>query len=79
MDGSRICDELHSPNLSDSSGIIIPKAISEQCQFEDDVEMEVGDGTLIIRPIFKRRVGWKDAFKRVKKKTKTAPCLNGKA
>lgn len=51
--------------IGNSRGIILPKAILEQCHFEDDVEMEVSNDALIIRAFARSREGWKEAFKRV--------------
>lgn len=46
-----------------SRGIRIPKAILEQCQFGDEVELEVRDNCLVISRIERARGGWDAAFK----------------
>jgi antitoxin MazE len=46
-------------------GIRIPKAILEQCHLQDEVELEVRDDHLEVRPATKPRNGWADAFRRM--------------
>lgn len=48
--------------VGNSKGIILPKAILEQCHFEHMVDMQVVEGGLIIRPLHEKRAGWKEAF-----------------
>lgn len=50
--------------VGNSKGIIIPKAILEQCHFERAVEMQVTEEGLMIRPAQKPhpRAGWEEAF-----------------
>lgn len=60
----RSCESRNS-KIGHSRGIILSKAILEQCHFEDNVEMEVSDDALIIRPLCKRREGWKESFKKI--------------
>ncbi|MEI6806024.1 MAG: hypothetical protein WCK49_05900 [Myxococcaceae bacterium] len=49
--------------VGNSKGIIFPKAIIEQCHFEDTVDIKVVDGGLMITPVHKKRSGWEQAFK----------------
>jgi antitoxin MazE len=49
--------------VGNSRGIRIPKPVFEQCGFEDEVEMEVRDNTLVIRSPHQVREGWTEAFK----------------
>ena len=49
--------------VGNSKGIRIPSAILKQCHIDDQVEIEVKDNTIIIRPIQKPRSGWDDALK----------------
>ena len=54
--------------IGNSRGIRIPKTFLEQCQLRDEVEMEIRDDGLLIRPLWQStRSGWDDAFRRVRK------------
>lgn len=48
--------------IGNSRGIRLPKAIIEQCGFQDSVQLEVKDGALIVRPSQALRAGWEVAF-----------------
>jgi antitoxin MazE len=48
--------------IGNSQGIRIPKAIIEQCGFNNSVEMEVIDGSLVLTPIKNVREGWSESF-----------------
>ncbi|MGK7949441.1 MAG: AbrB/MazE/SpoVT family DNA-binding domain-containing protein [Xenococcaceae cyanobacterium] len=49
-------------SIGNSQGIRIPKAIIEQCGFNNSVEMEVIDGSLVLTPIKNIREGWEEFF-----------------
>lgn len=49
--------------IGNSQGIRIPKVILEQSGLQDEVELEVKDNQLIIRPKRSIRQGWKVAFR----------------
>jgi antitoxin MazE len=51
--------------IGNARGIRIPKTLLEQCHLRDEVEIEVQDDHLVIRPIVKPRSGWEDAFRRM--------------
>jgi antitoxin MazE len=51
--------------IGNSRGIRIPKAVLEQCHLEDEVELEVRDDHLEVRPATKPRSGWAEAFRRM--------------
>ena len=51
--------------IGNSRGIRIPKSVLEQCQLQDEVELEVRDKQLLIRPTTARRGGWDAAFKKM--------------
>lgn len=51
--------------IGNSRGIRIPKAVLEQCHLQDEVELEVRDDHLEVRPATKPRSGWADAFRRM--------------
>lgn len=52
-------------SIGNSKGVRIPKAILEQCSFNNEAEIEVQNNHLIIKPIRKVREGWTDAFKKM--------------
>ncbi len=50
--------------IGNSKGIRLPKAILEQLNIQDKLEMEVEDKRLILKPITnKPRDGWEDALR----------------
>ena len=49
--------------IGNSQGIRIPKPLLEQTGILDDVELEVEQNQIIIRPVSNPRAGWDDAFK----------------
>lgn len=49
--------------IGNSQGLRIPKPIIQQCGFENEVELEVRDKKLIIKPSTKPRNDWDNAFK----------------
>jgi antitoxin MazE len=48
--------------IGNSQGIRIPKPLLEQSGISKDVEIEVKENYLIIRPVSGLRVGWNKAF-----------------
>lgn len=49
--------------IGNSKGIRIPKAILEQCNIGDQMELEVTDGRIVLEPIHETpRSGWNEAF-----------------
>ncbi len=48
--------------IGNSQGIRIPKPLLEQTGIIGDVELEVDQNQIIIRPVSNPRVGWDDAF-----------------
>ena len=56
--------QLDVVQIGNSKGIRIPKAILKQCQIEDQVDLEVEDGKIILVARKKTpRRGWEKAFK----------------
>ncbi len=51
--------------IGNSKGIRIPRALIEQYQFGDVVELEPRRGQLLIRPAKKPRQGWDESFARM--------------
>lgn len=48
--------------IGNSQGLRIPKPILEQTGITEDVEMEIDDHRIIIRPVSSVREGWDEAF-----------------
>lgn len=48
--------------IGNSRGIIIPSSIIDQLQIENEVEMEIIDGALLLKPSAKVREGWFDGY-----------------
>jgi antitoxin MazE len=48
--------------IGNSHGIRIPKPFLEQARLNDEVEIEVRDDSLIVRPTDQPRAGWAAAF-----------------
>lgn len=49
--------------IGNSRGVRLPKAMIEQAGLGDDIELEVVDGTIVIRRKRKPREGWAEAAK----------------
>lgn len=48
--------------IGNSKGVRIPKAILSQTGIRDDVEIEIDENHIIIRPVNNWREGWDTAF-----------------
>jgi len=49
--------------IGNSRGVRIPKAVLEQCNIKDEVDLEVEHGKLILKPtVDKPRQGWEQQF-----------------
>jgi antitoxin MazE len=53
--------------IGNSQGIRIPKPLLDQTGIMDDVELEVENSQIIIRPIANPRTGWENAFRSMAK------------
>jgi antitoxin MazE len=51
--------------IGNSQGIRIPKPILEQSGITEDVDIEVENNQIIIRPLLKHRTGWDKAFRKM--------------
>lgn len=49
--------------IGNSQGIRIPKVLLEQSRLGSEVELEVQDNTIILRPVSKPRQDWDEKFK----------------
>jgi len=54
--------------IGNSKGIRIPKPLLEQTGILNDVELEVENNRIIIRPVLSPRSGWENAFKTMAEK-----------
>lgn len=54
--------------VGNSKGIRIPSGILKECEIEDQIEIEVKDNTIILKPVKKVREGWDEAFKKMHQK-----------
>ena len=48
--------------IGNSQGIRIPKVLIEQCRLYSEVELEVREDCLVVRPTAHPRQGWAEAF-----------------
>lgn len=53
--------------IGNSRGIRIPKAVLEQTQLEGEVELEVRDREILIRPVSRPRQDWARKFEAMAK------------
>lgn len=51
--------------IGNSHGIRIPKPLLDQCGFENEVELEVRNHSLVIKPAKKTRKNWDSAFQKM--------------
>lgn len=62
-------------SIGNSKGIIIPSALMKQLSLEEDVEMEVENGALVVRPTKASRAGWEEQIQRAMQKGKSEKAL----
>lgn len=48
--------------IGNSRGVRLPKAVLEQCGFDDAAELTVEKGRVVLAPLAEPRAGWADAF-----------------
>ena len=53
--------------IGNSKGIRLPKTVIEQARLEDEIDLEVKDGKVILSSTTQTRVGWAAAAKRCHK------------
>jgi antitoxin MazE len=51
--------------IGNSQGIRIPKVVVDQLGLAADIELEVQDGQLVIRPARQARIGWDEQFRQM--------------
>ena len=52
----------HIIKIGNSQGVRIPKVILDQSALSDEVELEVQEGQIVIRPVRTVRAGWEEQF-----------------
>ena len=55
--------------IGNSRGIRIPKSLIEDSGISGEVELEVDDDTIIIKPVSKNRESWDAAFQKMAENT----------
>jgi antitoxin MazE len=54
--------------IGNSKGIRIPKTILNQCDIQNEVDLEIEDGNIVLYPVNKKpRKDWDKKFKEMKK------------
>ena len=51
--------------IGNSRGVRIPRALLEEANLGDEVELEVQEGKVVIKPASEPRAGWEEDFKRM--------------
>jgi antitoxin MazE len=51
--------------IGNSKGVRIPKPLLEQLKISEDVDIEIEDNQIIIRPVSDPRAGWDEAFQKM--------------
>ncbi len=46
--------------IGNSFGVRFPKAIIEECGFKEELNLNVRQGAVVITPLVKPRLGWKE-------------------
>lgn len=53
----------HIIKIGNSQGVRIPKVLLDQSALQDEVELEVLEGQIVIRPARTTRAGWDEQFR----------------
>ncbi len=62
--------------IGNSQGLRIPKPILDQTGIMDDVEIELEENKIIIRPVKNVRAGWDAAFKMMGERSDDEPIVD---
>lgn len=54
-------------NIGNSRDIRIPKSLIDESGLKNEVELEINEGQIIIRPVSKNRESWDEGFQRMAK------------
>ena len=55
--------------IGNSRGIRLPKVVLNQVGINDELDLEVEQDRIILRPIHQRRIGWRKAFAQMASKS----------
>ena len=58
--------------IGNSQGIRVPKALLEQAQLPEDVELSAQPGRLVVRGVRRSRAGWAEAARTMRKRGQDA-------
>ncbi len=58
----------HIIRIGNSRGIRVPKALLEQAQLSEEVELRAEPGRLVVRSAHRPRQGWEEAARRTREK-----------
>jgi antitoxin MazE len=61
--------------IGNSQGIRIPKPLLEQIGIGDDVDLEVENDQIVIRPLSNCREGWDQAFEKMAEEGDDSPLI----
>ena len=53
--------------IGNSCGVRLPKPLIEEVELDDEVELQVREGTIVIRPLRSARSGWAEAARVLRK------------
>ncbi len=46
--------------IGNSMGIRLPQSVIKECQFENELELHIRQGSVVLSPVVKNRYGWKE-------------------
>lgn len=58
--------------IGNSRGIRLPKTVLAQCGLEDQAELQVQDGQIVIRALQRPRSGWEEVYAEMHKRGEDA-------
>jgi antitoxin MazE len=53
--------------IGNSRGIRIPKSLIDKSGLKNEVELEISEGQIIVKPVSKNRESWNEEFKKMAK------------
>lgn len=62
--------------IGNSRGIRIPAALLKACNIEDEVDIELSEGKLVITPVAIPRAGWDASFQAMRAAEEDQPYLD---
>ncbi|MBE6445920.1 MAG: AbrB/MazE/SpoVT family DNA-binding domain-containing protein [Alphaproteobacteria bacterium] len=46
--------------IGNSMGVRLPQSVIKECQFENELELHIRQGSVVLSPVVKNRYGWKE-------------------